>query len=420
MLPGFRTDQTVPPEQVIDSGMTVERIALLGADLPGLRPKLLRAQGDRVRRGEPVLVDRAHPDVVFVAPVTGIVEQATLGPRRSLSALVIRAEPGSKEPEPITVTASSALEVRAMLLAHGLWPGFMTRPFGRIPAPDATPDAIFVTTTADNPHAPDPGLALEGRTDMFRTGLKALALLTAGPVHVCQTPGADVAAGLGEQIRGSFFPAGPSSGLAGTHIHRLHPVGPHRMVWSIGYQDVAAIGSLIETGIPDFSRIVSLTGPRASRPRLLRTITGASLPDLTRDEVLPARDGSAAIILSGSAVAGRRASWLGRYHQQITLLSDAPARKEASGWGLLARFQRPPSQPGPIVPTAALERMLGFDIPAVPFLRALSVGDAETASRLGCLELVEEDLAAVSLVCTSGADYGRMLRHVLDELAEDA
>jgi Na+-transporting NADH:ubiquinone oxidoreductase subunit A len=73
-----------------------------------------------------------------------------------------------------------------------------------------------------------------------------------------------------------------------------------------------------------------------------------------------------------------------------------------------------------MIPTAALERALDFGFPVIPFLRALSVGDAETASRLGCLEMVEEDLAAVSLACTSGADYGRMLRHVLDELAEDA
>ena len=83
-------------------------------------------------------------------------------------------------------------------------------------------------------------------------------------------------------------------------------------------------------------------------------------------------------------------------------------------------FGRTSSQPAPLIATAALEHALGFDVPVVPFLRALSVGDAETASRLGCLEMVEEDVAAVSLACTSGADYGRMLRYVLDELAEDA
>ena len=87
---------------------------------------------------------------------------------------------------------------------------------------------------------------------------------------------------------------------------------------------------------------------------------------------------------------------------------------------MLARVFGVSSRLRPLIPTNALERALGFDIPVVPFLRALSVGDAETAKRLGCLELVEEDVAAASLACTSGADYGRMLRHVLDELAEDA
>lgn len=117
---------------------------------------------------------------------------------------------------------------------------------------------------------------------------------------------------------------------------------------------------------------------------------------------------------------GRPASWLGRYHQQVTLLNQPPQLRAEQELGRFARLFGAPSQVGPLIPTAVLERALGFDIPAVPFLRALSVGDAETASRLGCLELVEEDIAAASLACTSGADYGRMLRHVLDELAEDA
>lgn len=418
MLPGFRTDQSAPPEQVIHDGKPVERIALLGADLPGLRPKLLCAQGDRVSRGQPLFHDRAHPDIVFVAPVSGVVDSITLGPRRSLSVLVIHTEPELNAPEPGRVAASTAADVRAMLLAHGLWSSFLTRPFGRIPAPEATPDAIFVTVTAEGPLAPDPRVVLDGRHDVFRTGLKALAMLTAGPVHVCQNSGTDISAGLGERIRGFFFPAGQAAGLAGSHIHRLHPVGAHRMVWSIGYQDVAAIGSLIETGIADFGRIVSLTGPRAKHPRLIRTTIGASLQDLICDETLPGRDGLS--VLSGSALTGRPAAWLGRYHQQVTLLSEEPERRATSGPAWLARFRKMPPRPGPIVPTSALEKALGFDIPAVPLLRALSVGDAEAASRLGCLEMLEEDLAAVSLVCTSGADYGRMLRHVLDELAEDA
>ncbi|MEM5470181.1 hypothetical protein WNZ14_00410 [Hoeflea sp. AS60] len=420
MLPWFRIDRTRLTEQTIHDGPSVERIALLGADLPGLRPKLRCGQGDRVERGQVVFHDRAHPDVVLVSPVSGVVESITLGPRRSLSALVIRSENAQHDPDPLVIAKSTPAEMRSALLAQGFWPAFLTRPFGRIPAPDAVPEAIFVTVTADNPYAPDPRVVLGDQLEMFTAGLKAMTLLTSGKVHVCQSPGADIAAGLGARIRGSFFPAGRSSGFASTHIHHSHPVDASRSVWSIGYQDVAAIGKLVATGVHDFSRIVAFTGPRAKQPRLIRTVAGASLPDLIRHEALPGSHGSPLCVFSGSAARGRESSWLGRYHQQVSLLDDASSHGKLPESVVMARLRRTSSQLAPLIPTTALERALAFDIPVVPLLRALSVGDAETAKRLGCLEMVEEDLAEVSLACTSGADYGRMLRHVLDELAEDA
>ena len=420
MFPGLRTNHNRLPEQMLHESAAVKQIALLGADLPGMRPKLLCEQGDPVERGQAVFHDRANPEVVFVSPVSGIVHSITLGPRRSLSALVIASDSDQHEPAPDVVKPVTAENLRALLLAKGMWPSFLTRPYGRIPAPDAVPDAIFVTVTPDNPHAPDPRVVLEDQRGSFAAGLKALALLTSGPVHVCQTPGVDLTAGCGASVRGAFFPEAPSSGLSGTHIHRLHPVDQNRSVWSIGYQDLAAIGKLIETGVQDFSRVVALAGPRAKRPRLIRTIAGASLQDLIRGETLPGEQGSPLCVLSGSVANGRQASWLGRYHQQVTLLDGAQPRRKITQKGLGRVFRKTSPHPAPLIPTAALEHALPFDIPVVPFLRALSVGDAETASRMGCLEMVEEDVAAVSLACTSGADYGRMLRHVLDELAEDA
>lgn len=420
VLPGLKIDHTRLTGQRVEEGAAVKQVALIGADLPGLRPKLLCEQGERVTRGQAVFHDRANPDVVFVSPVSGVVGSITLGPRRSLSAIVIRSDPHQPEPDPVVTAMTSVAEVRETLLAKGFWPAFLTRPYGRIPAPNAVPDAIFVTVTPDNPHAPDPRVVLQDQHEAFAAGLKAMALLTCGTVHVCQTPGTDIAADCGDRICGSFFPEGRSSGLSGTHIHRLHPVDRSRSVWSIGYQDLAAIGKLIETGLHDFNRIVALAGPRARQPRLIRTIDGANLQELISNETLPGDHGAPLCVLSGSVINGRQASWLGRYHQQVTLLDDAQPRHTVSKGGLLGLFRQSSSRPVPVIPTVALEQALPFDIPVVPFLRALSVGDAENASWMGCLEMVEEDVAAVSLACTSGADYGRMLRHVLDELAEDA
>jgi Na+-transporting NADH:ubiquinone oxidoreductase subunit A len=52
----------------------------------------------------------------------------------------------------------------------------------------------------------------------------------------------------------------------------------------------------------------------------------------------------------------------------------------------------------------------------MPLMRALSIGDVEAAENLGCLELIEEDVVSLTQICTSGADYGALLRHMLDEL----
>jgi Na+-transporting NADH:ubiquinone oxidoreductase subunit A len=52
-------------------------------------------------------------------------------------------------------------------------------------------------------------------------------------------------------------------------------------------------------------------------------------------------------------------------------------------------------------------------------LRALVVGDAESARALGALELEEEDLALCSFLCPSGIDYGALLRRMLERLEAD-
>lgn len=416
MLSIFRPYKFTAPASAIEDGAPLARVAFLGVDLPGVRPKLDCLQGDRVSCGQPLFHDRAHPDIVFASPVDGMVETITLGPRRNLSALVIRLAPDKNLAETDRIAAASEQDVRSRLLANGLWSCFLTRPYGRIPAPDAEPEAIFVTATAGHPHAPDPRLVINGRGEHFRSGLEALTQLTAGMVHVCQNPGPDLTKGMDGRIRGAFFPGGPSSGLAGAHIHRLHPVGGGGMVWSVNYQDVLDIGTLVDTGKRDFSRIVCISGARARRPRLIRTVLGANLHDLIVEESQAGQGDKPLSVISGSPAAGRPASWLGRYHQQIVLMDGSAADRIVKEHWFWPRRTRP----GPLIPTAAIENALGFDIPAIPFLRALSVGDAETAKRLGCLEMVEEDLAAASLACTSGADYGRMLRHVLDELAEEA
>lgn len=405
---GPRPERRGAPVQAIEPVERPVRCALVGTDYPGLRPDFEVAEGDRVETGDALFVDRRHRAVRFVAPVNGTVARIEYGPRRTLSALVIEPDAASRKEEAKTKPAPPAdtsTSVRDALLERGLWPAFRTRPFGQIPDPERQPAAIFVNAVRQGPLAPDPRIVVEGRTQTFVSGLQALARLTEGPVHLCQDVGGPFVESPPAVVRVARFGGSAAAGLAGTHIDRLHPVGSGAEVWSIGFQDVLAVGHLFETGLCEGSRVIAISGPRAARPRLVRTHLGAALKDLTAGEAMSPRRSRPAAVLSGSPEYGRPAAYLGRHHGQVTITNHG---RPAVG------------EPRPIVPTGTLDGALPFATHAVPLMRALSVGDTEAAARLGCIAMIEEDVAALSRLCASGADYGVLLRRTLDALEGQA
>jgi Na+-transporting NADH:ubiquinone oxidoreductase subunit A len=219
----------------------------------------------------------------------------------------------------------------------------------------------------------------------------------------------------------------------------LAPVDRSRPAWTISYADVIAMGELIRTGILPVHRIIALAGPAVAEPRLLRSRVGASLHDLTVGEL---KDEGEVRTVSGSVLSGRAASspeeaYLGRYHLQVSALLEDRGRH--LGWGRLgsgrlpglaalsARIRGRPytfttsmhGTPGPILPLGLYERVMPMDIPATFLLRALAADDVELAEQLGCLELLEEDLALASFVCPGKNEFGRLLRRALDRLEAD-
>lgn len=396
---GERPPADPVPTGPVEGATGVTSVAILGEDWPGLRPHMEVALGEGVSQGDVLFTDRTHRDICHVAPVSGIVESLTYGPRRSLDSLVIRVAPGPDVAKPLG--ARLLEQPRETLLASGFWPAFRTRPFGCTPAPDAVPDAFVVNAVQATPQAPDPAQVLEDRLDAFRQGCDVLARLTEGPVHVCQSPGAPLGPDH-RTVRHASFSGTRAAGLAGTQIDRLCP---GMTVWSIGYQDVAAIGQAVVTGTYDGQRVVSVTGPAAPTARLLRVPLGARIADLIGSGLVRS--------FSSGPGAEHEAVYLGRYDAQITLR----ATWQEGGARRLRAFRRRPSA---MIPTRALEHSVAVDVLPVPLLRALSLGDTEVAHRLGCLSLIEEDLAAATRACTSGIDYGACLRAVLNDLMAEA
>lgn len=395
------------PEQAPAADKHVPVSGVLGADYPGLRPEVLVAPGDRVLAGDTLFRDRHRPDIVITAPRGGTVTKVSLGARRRLS--VIEIEAGDAPPRRFEPHAEGRAAIVSLLLASGLWTAITARPFGRIPDPDVVPDAIFVSAYDTAPLAADMDVALAGAEEVLQRGLAALEHLTEGPVYLCQGPGAPLVQPRG-RVRVERFRGPHPAGLPGTHVDRLHPVDPGRSVWQIHAQDAVAIGHLLDTGTLPTSRVIALSGAGVASPRLLRVPHGARLDLLTADEVRPGNWR----LLSGSPLGGHAGGYLHRRHWQVTVAPDHPERpaRKRGWWPTATHRLRPPA----VIPTRALDMALGPAIPAMPLIRALSAGDVETAARLGCHALLEEDIALLDYAAGGDTGLAQALRRVLDEL----
>lgn len=435
---------TGAPEQVIHEARPVTSVALVGRDYIDLKPTMLVSEGDRVTLGQPLFSDKKTPSVTHTAPGSGAVTAIHRGAKRALQSVVIRLDGDGEETfnrySPKELAGLNAGQVRENLLASGLWTALRTRPYSKIPDPETTPHAIFVTAIDTRPLAPRPEVVIREYREDFSHGLQVIAHLTSGPLFICKAPDGDVPTLDSDRARLVSFTGPHPAGLPGTHIHFLAPVSARKTVWYLNYQEVIAIGKLFTTGRLWTERIIALAGPPVLKPRLLRTRLGANTNQLLDDELADVECRP----LSGSILGGRRAlgteSFLGRYHTQLSVLAEARER-ELFGWlspgrdkfsmlnVFISSLQRKTRQfpltttqngsPRAMVPISNYEAVMPLDILPTQLLRYLVVGDTDMAQALGCLELDEEDLALCSFVCVGKYDYGPALRRTLTQIEKE-
>ncbi len=436
------------PKQSIGSGPPIRTVAVVGDDYVGLRPTMEVHEGVHVKLGQVVMSDKRTPGVRYTSPGTGVVVAVNRGAKRHFESLVIELDGDDEVTFPSLADRDFAQldrnEVRDQLVASGLWTALRTRPYSRVPDPESVPQALVVTAIDTNPLAADPAVVLAEREADFVVGLQALSRLCDGPTYLCKAPGADIPGSDLECVEVAEFSGPHPAGLAGTHIHMLHPASDHRVAWYIGYQDVAAVGHLMTTGRLSTDRVIALAGPAVREPRLVRTRVGASLEELTAKEKLVDAPHGVRVI-SGSVLSGRQMApmreFLGRYHTQVTLVPEGGNREFlawampgwkrfslrrvfASAWPRSAsrRFDMTSDLHGShraIVPIGLYEQVMPMDILATQLLKALVTEDTEQAQALGCLELDEEDLALCTFVCPSKIDYGPILRRNLTRIEHE-
>lgn len=424
----------------VETAGTVASVGILGADYLDLKPSILVAEGDEVVAGTPVLIDKKMPEVQIVSPISGRVRAVNRGARRKLVSIVIDA--GDVSGDPIDFSGIGDVATRAgvveRLCVAGLWTSFRTRPYSKVPAPNSTPISIYVTAMDSEPLSADPQIAISQDADAFRKGLETVAALTEGTTYLCQAapeplPGHDLPGVEAVQFEGPH-----PAGLAGTHMHFLTPPQADKPVWTIGFQDVIVIGRLMLTGVYDPSCLIALTGPACKDPRLVRTVAGASMVEIAKNDLpdYPVR------LISGSVLSGRsgegESAYLGRYARQITLIEE-DKKQIPLGW-IRPMFAKYAVQPvlgsartkrdfpltsnlnggrRAMVPLGTFEKLMPQDVLPTQLLRALLVMDTDQAQLLGALELDEEDLGLVGFACPAKYEYGLALRDCLTKIEKE-
>ncbi len=432
------------PEQRIDPAPAVKRVAIVAADYVGMKPTMAVSEGDAVKLGQTLFSDKKLPGVRYTSPGCGKVVEVNRGAKRAFQSVVVELD--GEEEESFANYSTDQLptlsrdQVVENLLNSGLWTSLRRRPYSKVPSPQETPHSIFVQAIETQPLAPPPKLIISERGPFFEHGLQVLRHLTDGAVYLCTGPGTDIPGSSLGFVSHYEFDGPHPAGLPGTHIHFLDPVSDRRSVWSIGYQDVIAVGELFVTGRLSVERVISLAGPQVNDPRLLRSRLGASVDDLTRGELKQGENR----VISGSVLSGRKAvgtaAYLGRYHLQVSVVREGPER-EFLGWlkpgfdrfsvkpvyasGLVAdnrRFDMTTTTNGShraMVPIGMYEEVMPLDILPTFLLRALLSGDTDQAQALGCLELDEDDIALCTFVDPGKAEFGPLLRETLSTIEKE-
>ena len=199
--------------------------ALVPDDFPGVTPKVVVKEQEYVMAGGPLFIDKYHPEVKFVSPVSGVVTSVERGARRKVLNIVVEAaaEQDYEEFGKKNVSSMDADAVKSALLEAGLFAFIKQRPYDIIADPTVTPKGIFVSAFDTNPLAPDFEFALKGEEANFQTGLDALAKMakTYLSISVKQKAAALTQA---KNVTITAFDGPNPAGNVGVQINHLDPV----------------------------------------------------------------------------------------------------------------------------------------------------------------------------------------------------
>ena len=416
--------------------------ALVPDDFVGMTPKVVVREGDKVKAGDALFVNKKQTDVKFASPVSGVVQAVVRGDRRKVLRVVVEADKdqqyvdfGQKQ-----VASLDGDAVVKALLEAGLFGYINQLPYAVSTTPDQKPRAVFVSALRDMPLAGDFEYELQGNEEDFQTGLTALSKVA--PVYLGigakQTSKALTEA---KDVEVNVFDGPCPAGNVGVQVNNIVPVNKGEVVWTVDPTAVIFFGRLFRTGKVDLRRLVAVAGSEITKPEYAEVLVGQPIADLLEGK-LAAKDHVR--IINGNPLTGRKATmddFVGGHTSEITVIPEGDNVDEMLGWILprtndfsvsrsyfswlfgknkeYALDARVKGGERHMIMSGEYDKVLPMDIYAEYLIKAIIAGDIDRMEQLGIYEVAPEDFAVAEFVDSSKLELQHIVRQGLDMLRKE-
>lgn len=422
--------------------------ALRPDSFEGIKSKVLVKEGDKVKAGEALFINKAYPNVKFSSPVSGTVSLVERGDRRKLLSVRIEAD---KEQEFIDfgvkdIATLSGEQVVENLLEAGLFGYINQLPYAISTNPETKPKAIFVSALRDMPLAGDFEFELQGQKKDFQTGLTALSRIAKTYLGIGSEQNITVA---GNDVEVVKFSGKCPAGNVGVQVNHIDPVNKGEVVWTVDPTAVIFFGRLFNTGKVDLRRTVALAGSEVISPHYTEMLIGQNIDTLLNG----AYDSTKSVrIIMGNPLTGKPVAqnsseephhtrFLGAHTSEITIIPEGDKADEFAGWimprlgqfsvsrsyfsWLLGRKKeykldaRIKGGERHIIMSGEYDSVLPMDIYGEYLIKAIITGDIDKQEQLGIYEVSPEDFALAEFVDSSKLELQRIVREGLDVLRKE-
>ena len=415
------------------------KFALVPDDFEGVTPKVVVKEGDKVKAGDALFVNKQYPDVKFASPVSGTVREVVRGERRKVLCIKVDADAQQEQVDygKKDVNTMDGKAVVDALLEAGIFGYINQLPYAVSTNPSQMPKAIFVSALRDKPLAADFDFEVKGQEGDFQTGLTALSKI-AKTYLGC---GVHSSFEHCQNVEVTVFDGPCPAGNVGVQVNHLDPVNKGEVVWTIGDPTVVLfIGRLFNTGKVDLRRTVALCGSEVKAPAYVDMLVGEELSTLLSNSYDADRH---VRIINGNVLTGRpttKEGFLGAHTSEITVIPEGDDADEFAGW-IMPRFKqfsvsrsyfswlcgkkqyaldaRIKGGERHMIMSGEYDRVLPMDIYGEYLIKAIITGDIDRQEALGIYEVSPEDFALAEFVDSSKLELQRIVREGLNILRKE-